>query len=116
MTNEEAAEILKLYKQRLDESCSNLLDRDKAAFDLAIKALEEVEGLPENLHREREQAYMNGYADGKERPTSKMTKRPRKSNRKPKCPNSYNCGDCIHAQGVWEGLAFRGIRCLKGCK
>lgn len=36
--------------------------------------------------------------------------------KKPKCPNSYNCGDCIHAQGVWEGLAFRGIRCLKGCK
>jgi len=35
---------------------------------------------------------------------------------KPKCPNSYNCGDCIHAQGVWEGVTFRGIRCLKGCK
>lgn len=35
------------------------------AFDMAIKALEEVSRLPENLHREREQAYMNGYADGK---------------------------------------------------
>lgn len=40
MTNKEAAEILKLYKQRLDESCSNLLDKDKEAFDLAIKTLE----------------------------------------------------------------------------
>lgn len=35
------------------------------AFDMAIKALEEVSRLPENLHREREQAYMNGYADAK---------------------------------------------------
>lgn len=35
------------------------------AFDMAIKALEEVSRLPENLHREREQAYMNGYYDGK---------------------------------------------------
>lgn len=35
------------------------------AFDMAIKALEEISRLPENLHREREQAYMNGYADGK---------------------------------------------------
>jgi len=35
------------------------------AFDMAIKALEEISRLPENLHREREQAYMNGYADAK---------------------------------------------------
>lgn len=42
MTNKEEAEILKLYKQRLDESCSNLLDRDKEAFDLAIKVLEQT--------------------------------------------------------------------------
>lgn len=35
------------------------------AFDMAIKALEEVSRFPENLHREREQAYMNGYADAK---------------------------------------------------
>lgn len=41
MSNEEVAEILKLYKQRLNESCSNLLDRDKEALDLAIKALED---------------------------------------------------------------------------
>ena len=45
MTNEEAAEILKLYKQRLDGSCSNLLDRDKEALVLAIKALEDVDEL-----------------------------------------------------------------------
>ena len=35
------------------------------AFDMAIKALEEVSRLPEKLHREREQAYMNGYEEGR---------------------------------------------------
>lgn len=45
-----------------------------------------------------------------------IEERPRKSNSKPKCPNSYNCGDCIHADFVWDGVTFRGIRCLKGCK
>ena len=40
MTNREAIEILRMYKQRLDESCSNLLGNDKEAFDLAIKTLE----------------------------------------------------------------------------
>lgn len=45
-----------------------------------------------------------------------MTKRPRKSKRKPKCTNFSNCGDCVHAEFVWEGVTFRGIRCLKGCK
>lgn len=49
MTNKEAIEILKLYKQRLDESCSNLLDRDKEALDLAIKALNIVDIINEEL-------------------------------------------------------------------
>ena len=40
MNNEEAIEILKGYKQRLEASCSNQLEEDKEAFDLAIKALE----------------------------------------------------------------------------
>ena len=40
MTKQEALEIIKGYKQRLDESCSNQLDNDKEAFALAIKALE----------------------------------------------------------------------------
>lgn len=40
-TNEEAIEILKGYKQRLENSCSNVLDEDIKALDLAIKALEE---------------------------------------------------------------------------
>ena len=31
--------------------------------------------------------------------------------RKPKCPNNYNCGDCIHAEGHWKGIKFRGFRC-----
>ena len=46
----------------------------------------------------------------------KHQERPRKPNRKPKCPNFSNCGDCVHAEFVWEGVTFRGIRCLKGCK
>lgn len=40
MTNEEATEIIKAYKDRLTNSCSNLLDNDIEAFTLAIKALE----------------------------------------------------------------------------
>ena len=39
-TNKEAIEILKAYKQRLENSCSNQLDEDIKAFDLALKALE----------------------------------------------------------------------------
>lgn len=41
MTNEEATEIIKAYKDRLTNSCSNLLDNDIEAFTLAIKALSE---------------------------------------------------------------------------
>ena len=40
MTNKEAIEILKGYKQRLECSCSNKLDKDIEAFYMAIKALE----------------------------------------------------------------------------
>ena len=39
MTNERAVEILKAYKQRLEASCSNQLDADIDAFDMAIKLL-----------------------------------------------------------------------------
>lgn len=42
MTNKEAIEILKVYKQKLENSCSNQLDEDIKAFDLALKALEET--------------------------------------------------------------------------
>lgn len=41
MTNKEAIEIIKAYEDRLTNSCSNQLDKDICAFDLAIKALEE---------------------------------------------------------------------------
>lgn len=51
MTNEQTIEILKGYKQRLENSCSNLLDEDLQALDVAIKALEEIEGLKEENHR-----------------------------------------------------------------
>ena len=49
MTNKEAKEIMSLYKQRLDESCSNLLERDKEAFSIAIEALDNIDELCENL-------------------------------------------------------------------
>lgn len=39
MTNKEAIEIIKAYKDRLTSSCSNQLDNDIEAFTLAIKAL-----------------------------------------------------------------------------
>ena len=31
--------------------------------------------------------------------------------KRPKCPNGYNCGDCIHADTHWEGIKFRGFSC-----
>ena len=41
MSKEEAIEILKAYKQNLQNSYSNQLYEDIEAFDIAIKALEE---------------------------------------------------------------------------
>lgn len=43
MTNEEAnaIEVLKVYRQELKDSPSNLLEKDIEAFDDAIKALEQ---------------------------------------------------------------------------
>ena len=40
-------EILKAYKQRLENSCSNQLDADIEAFDNAIKALKYVKINPD---------------------------------------------------------------------
>lgn len=34
-----------------------------------------------------------------------------KRKRRPKCPNNYNCEDCIHADDSWQGLKFKGIVC-----
>lgn len=45
MTNEQAKEIMKAYRDRLTSSCSNQLDSDIEAFNLAIKALEDIEEL-----------------------------------------------------------------------
>lgn len=39
MNNMQAIDILKAYKERLENSCSNQLDDDIKAFNLAIKAL-----------------------------------------------------------------------------
>lgn len=63
MTNKEAAEILKLYNQRLDGSCSNLLGRDKEALVLAIKALEDVDELYDD-DGGFALGYSVGYVDG----------------------------------------------------
>ena len=66
MTNKEAMEIMSLYKQRLDESCSNLLERDKEAFSIAIKALEErPTGEWEKVTEAHEDiGYDRGFRDG----------------------------------------------------
>ena len=45
MTNKEALEIIRAYKKKLENSCSNQLDEDIKAFELAIKALDMVEQL-----------------------------------------------------------------------
>ena len=46
MTNREAIEILKAYKQRLENSCSNQLDKDIKAFDIAIGVLNRDGTIP----------------------------------------------------------------------
>lgn len=59
MTNEHAIEIMKAYRDRLTSSCSNQLDSDIEAYDLAIKALNTQESLEkkiEFLMNERPQA------------------------------------------------------------
>ena len=47
MTDKEAnaIEILKAYRQRLKDSPSNLLEADIEAFDMAIKAVEQIERI-----------------------------------------------------------------------
>lgn len=44
--NEKAIEILKLYKQRLEESVSTELGNDIKAFETAIEALGETRWIP----------------------------------------------------------------------
>lgn len=66
MTPEEAQIIIGNIpiKPEVLDDCYDITEYQEAKT-MAIKALEEVSRLPENLHREREQAYMNGYADAK---------------------------------------------------
>lgn len=45
MDNKHAKEIMEAYRDRLTSSCSNQLDSDIEAFNLAIKALEDIEEL-----------------------------------------------------------------------
>ena len=35
----------------------------------------------------------------------------KKKKKKFRCPNNYNCGDCIHLDMYWEGIKFRGFSC-----
>ena len=51
MDNDHAIEIMKAYRDRLTSSCSNQLDEDIEAFNLAIKALQDL-------------GYAQGYIDG----------------------------------------------------
>ena len=60
MTPEEAIEILSDVGD-INRCCAD----DAEALDMAFKALEEVSNFSENLHREREQVYMNGYEEGR---------------------------------------------------
>jgi hypothetical protein len=63
MNNKEAIEILKVYKQKLENSCSNQLDEDIMAFDFAIKALDLVEQL-ENMRDNAYRLYNVEKGDG----------------------------------------------------
>ena len=49
MTLDEAIEIMKAYRDRLTSSCSNQLDSDIEAFNLAIKALNTHESLEKKI-------------------------------------------------------------------
>ena len=61
MTREEA---IKYFKRHLDLYCVDGISRE--AEEMAIQALSQ-EPTDENLHREREQAYMQGYEDASKR-------------------------------------------------
>lgn len=39
MTNQDAIEVLNVYKKRLENSCSNQLDEDIESFNIAINAV-----------------------------------------------------------------------------
>ena len=66
MTNKEAIKLLRKVAMKIP--AGDIVDNYEdfyAAFSIAISALEEIDALPENLHREKEQAYMQGYEDGR---------------------------------------------------
>ena len=50
MTNADAIEILKAYRQKLTNSVSNKLDSDIQAFDMAINALKAIDEIIDYLH------------------------------------------------------------------
>ena len=49
MTNKEAMEIMKGYREKLTNSCANNLFDDIEAFNIAIEALDNIDELCENL-------------------------------------------------------------------
>lgn len=88
MKIEDDIKILKGYRQRLEASCSNQLDADKEAFDVAINALETGEiymtGKDYDL-------FLEGYKQGKKdfaRPKGEwITTRTLKHDGNPYCSN-----------------------------
>lgn len=56
MAREEAIEILKGYKLRFEQSCSNQLEEDIKAFDMAIEALQELPKRRKEAKRWRRKA------------------------------------------------------------
>lgn len=40
----------------------------------------------------------------------------RKEKKRPKCPNAYDCRNCVHRKDHWDGIAFRGSSCLINAK
>lgn len=64
MSKEEAIEILKAYKQNLLNSCSNQLDGDIEAFDIAIKALDFLSTVTEDKFHDISDSLMLQYKQG----------------------------------------------------
>ena len=65
MSKEEAIEILKGYKQNLENSCSNQLDEDVKVFDIAIKAIDILSTVEESyFHDMQDNSPMLQYKKG----------------------------------------------------
>lgn len=105
--NEKATELDQDAQQWLE---CNPIGESSARPDKAYEVCREYEACRECAAEHRQLA--EWLTDYKRLKALEEQEQPRK----PKCPNSHNCGDCVHAQGVWEGFTFRGFRCHKHCR